>query len=330
MSDVAPAISIVTATRQRSGRLAEYVASIEAQRIAVPFELVLVDDASTDATWDEILHLALSSSVPITPIRRTERGGPGGARNTGWRAARAPLIAFTDDDCTPTPEWLATIHRALQEADLVQGRTLPRADQVAAGGPFGRTLRVEEEGLYPTCNMGYRRSVLEAVGGFDEHYTLTCEDTDLAWRSRENGATTRWEPDALVHHDVHPGRFALLLKDKVRWDGVALVVRDHPPLRSHLHRRVFWKPSHPPALLAAAGAAVAERSLTHWRGGKRVAGLVAASALMAPYVRFRTKVAPLPAGPRRRVALIPAVLVADWVEVGVMVAASAKHRSIVL
>jgi glycosyltransferase involved in cell wall biosynthesis len=327
---MAPEISVVTATRNRAGRLAEFVASIEAQQVDVPFELVLVDDASTDRTWDEVQRLAASSSVTITPVRRTGRGGPGGARNTGWRAARAPLIAFTDDDCTPEPTWLATIHAGLTKTDLVQGRTLPRSEQIAAGGPFGRTLRVEEEGLYPTCNMGYRRAVLESVGGFNEDYTLTCEDTDLAWRAREQGATTAWLPDALVRHDVHAGRYVDHLKDKVRWDGVALVVRDHPALRSHFTHHVFWKQSHPPALAAGAGTALAAHALVKWRGPARVAGIAAGLAMSGPYIRFRTKVAPLPTGRKRRVALIPAVLVADWLEIGVMVAASAKHRSVVL
>jgi glycosyltransferase involved in cell wall biosynthesis len=326
----APVISIVTATRNRAGRLAEFVASIEAQQVDVPFELVLVDDASTDQTWEKVQCLVATSSVPISPSRRSQRGGPGGARNTGWRAAQAPLIAFTDDDCTPDPTWLATIHAGLVQHDLVQGRTLPRAEQIAAGGPFGRTLRVEEEGLYPTCNMGYRRSVLESIGGFNEDYTLTCEDTDLAWRAKEHGATTAWLPDAVVRHDVHAGRYVDHLKDKVRWDGVALVVRDHPALRSHLSHRVFWKQSHPPALAAGAGVALAAHALVRWRGPARLAGVAAGLALGGPYVRFRTKVAPLPTGRKRNVALIPAVLVADWLEIGVMVAASAKHRSIVL
>jgi GT2 family glycosyltransferase len=160
-----------------------------------------------------VQRLAAASSIPVTPVKRTSRGGPGGARNTGWRAAQAPLIAFTDDDCTPEPTWLSSMYAALQEADLAQGRTLPRHDQVEAGGPFGRTLRVEEEGLYPTCNMGYRRAILEAVGGFNEHYTLTCEDTDLAWRSKEHGASSAWRPDAVVRHDVHRGRYVEHLKD---------------------------------------------------------------------------------------------------------------------
>jgi hypothetical protein len=111
---------------------------------------------------------------------------------------------------------------------------------------------------------------------------------------------------------------------------VALVVRDHPALRSHLSHRVFWKASHPPALAAGAGAALAAHALAKWQGPARVAGVAAGVALSAPYVRFRAKVAPLPTSRKRRVALIPAVLAADWLEIGVMVAASAKHRSVVL
>jgi GT2 family glycosyltransferase len=252
------------------------------------------------------------------------------ARETGWREARAPLIAFTDDDCTPTPGWLAALVEGLEQADLVQGRTLPHPDQLAAHGPFGRTLSEEEEGLYPTCNMGYRRTVLERVGGFDPRFMITCEDTDLALRARESGATSAWRPDALVYHDVHGSDYRAFLRDKLRWHGVALVVREHPSLRSKLHHGLFWKRSHAPALLAAGGIVLAAAGATRSGRGRGLAIVVAATATV-PYVRFRTRVAPLRGvGPRRRLALLPLALTGDLLEVGVMAAASVRYRTILL
>ena len=242
----APAISVVMATRNRATRLPRVFECLAAQDIDVPFELVIVDDASDDDTWLMLEKLAESAAFAVRSIHRDTCGGPGGARNSGWREARAPLVAFTDDDCEPQPEWLATLYRALADADLVQGRTLPNPAQLERHGAFGRTLSVTEEGLYPTCNMGYRRSVLDEAGGFNERYRMSAEDTDLAWRSREAGARSAWAPDALVYHDVHPSSYAALLRDKLRWDGIALVVHDHPALRSYLDHGVFWRKSHCP------------------------------------------------------------------------------------
>jgi GT2 family glycosyltransferase len=325
-----PAVSVVVATYRRPERLARLLRALEGQTFDEPWEVVVVDDASPEDDWHALQHVVETSSVPVHVVRRPENGGPGRARQTGWQEARAPLIAFTDDDCTPTPAWLGSLVDHLREADLVQGRTLPHPDQLPDHGPFGRTLSEEHEGLYPTCNMGYRRAVLEQVGGFDPSFVITCEDTDLAWRSREAGAVSAWAPEALVYHDVHPSDFRAHLRDKLRWHGVALVLKRHPALRAELRHGLFWKDSHPPALLAGAGIAVA--AMAAGRGGRAAPlALAAGVAATLPYVRFRTRRAPLRGvGPRRRLALVPAALVADWVEVAVMAAASVRYRTVVL
>ena len=116
-------------------------------------------------------------------------------------------------------------------------------------GLWSRTVRSEEPGFYPGCNLLVRRSVLAEVGGFDEHLHGG-EDADLAWRVRESGASHGWAPDAVVWHAVRAVSFPDQLRSLPRWAGLPLVVRRHPELRRLAHRRVFWKDSHPAALLA--------------------------------------------------------------------------------
>ena len=322
-----PTVTVVVATFGRPDRVARLLDALAAQTYDAPWEVVVVDDHSSEADWAAVQRHAAASPLPVRTIRRDTNGGPGRARNTGWREARAPLVAFTDDDCTPTPGWLAALVRELGHAGLVQGRTLPHPDQLPGQGPFGRTLVEEAEGLYPTCNMGYRRDVLVAQDGFDDRFVISCEDTDLALRAKDAGAASAWAPDALVYHDVHPSDYRAFVRDKLRWHGVALVVRQHPELRTKLHHRVFWKASHPPALLAVAGM-VGALTLARRRRG---AAMVVAATAAAPYVRFRTSVAPLPGvGARRRLALVPLVLAADVLEVGVLAAASVRYRTFVL
>jgi GT2 family glycosyltransferase len=321
-----PEVSVVVSTRDRAGRLAGLVAALEGQRCDDRFEVVVVDDGSRDGTWEALQGLASSSPLRIVTLRLDRSKGPAAGRNVGWREASAPLVAFTDDDCTPGPGWLAALVEALADADVVQGLTLPDPAQLPGQGAFGRTVKETEEGLYPTCNVGYRRSVLERLGGFDEFFGhQACEDTDLAWRAREDGARTRFAPDALVLHDVHPSSYRAYLREKLRWTGVPLVVRRHPGLRRHLHQRWVWRASHLPALSAAGG-----MLLGAFPGRRRVLRLAAGAALSAPYLRFRTRVDPLPCGPRRRLLLLPAALAADLFEVAVVCTAAARHRCLVL
>jgi len=105
---------------------------------------------------------------------------------------------------------------------------------------------------------------------------------------------------------------------------VVLAVRKHPPIRERLRNRWFWRASHVPALAATAGLGVLAL------GGGR-ARLPVGTALLAPYVRHRLITEPLPtAGPRRRVALLPAALLVDATEAGVCAAASIRQRCLLL
>jgi glycosyltransferase involved in cell wall biosynthesis len=319
-----PEVSVVVATYNRSERLRRLVAALEAQSDAPTYELVLVDDASDDETGAVVDELVEGARFPITAVRLPVNRGPAAARNAGWRQARGGVVAFTDDDCAPAPGWLAALTAATVAADLAQGRTLPDPEQIHLHGPFGRSLEiVEENGFYATCNMAYGRAVLEHLGGFDEQFRHPAgEDTDLAWRAIDAGFRTVFAPEAIVHHDVRPSSFVARLRDTARWEGMVLAVRRHPRLRARLHLHWFWKRSHPPALAALAGAVLVTRSGLV----PRVLGL---AGLLA-YGRFRWVVWPVPGTRRQRILVMPLLLVADLAEVGVMAAASVRHRTVVL
>ena len=289
------------------------------------FELVLVDDGSPDDTWETIERLATDSDVPVRGVRMPQQSGPAAARNVGWRAAHGRIIAFTDDDCVPQAGWLATLARALDDVDLAQGCTLPDPAQQHLLGPFARTMDVRSEtGYYQTCNVAYRRSMLESVGGFDDDLRQAGEDIELATRAIAAGATTRFCDDAIVHHDVRPSSLRAHLRGTRRWAGIVLAVRKQPKLRARLYHGLVWKRSHLPAVSAAAGL------LTMLSASDTRTRLLGAAAV-APYVRHRLVVDPLPhTEPSARIALLPHALVADLAEVGVLAAASARYRCVVL
>jgi GT2 family glycosyltransferase len=192
-------------------------------------------------------------------------------------------------------------------------------------GPFARTMEVRSEtGYYQTCNVGYRRSVLEAVGGFDDDLRQAGEDIELATRAIAAGATTRFCEEAVVHHDVRPSNFRAHLRGTRRWAGIVLAVRKQPALRQRLHHGVVWKQSHLPALAAAAG-------IVTMLAARTARGRAIGATALAPYVRHRLIVQPLPhTEPAKRVPLLPEALVADLAEVAVLAAASARYRCVVL
>lgn len=317
-------MAVVVATRGRASLLPRLTAALAAQQDAPPFEVVLVDDASDDDTWATIQALEGSSSLALRGIRLREQGGPAAARNAGWRASTGSVVAFTDDDCVPGATWLRTLVDALDEVDIAQGMTLPDPAQRERLGPFSRTMEVTgPTGYFQTCNVAYRRDMLELVGGFDDDLRQAGEDIELATRALAAGASTRFCESAVVHHDVRASNLVDHLKATRRWGGIVLAVRKQPALRDRLHHGLLWKRSHAPALLAAAGLAAALGS----RGPARLLGVAAA----LPYVRHRLVVEPLAHTRRRqRVLLLPAALLSDLTEVGVLAAASARYRELVL
>ena len=316
-------MAVVVATHNRASLVPRLIDALAAQRGVAAFEIVVVDDGSRDGTWAAIAEAARTSAVPVRPIRLDRRSGAAAARNAGWRATAADHIAFTDDDCVPAPSWLATMVAGLGDHDLVQGRTLPDPAQGDRSGPFSRTIEVSAEtGYYETCNMAYRRSALDAVGGFDESFRHPYgEDCDLAWRVKDGGGRSAFLPDAIVHHDIWPSDFRAHLRDRARREGVVMMLKKHPNLRDQ--RGMFNEPTHPSAILAlVAGVLFLMRP--------RPARLVPATILGLVYARTCVYYRHKPARRSQWLAVVPLSFVSDIYEIFVLARASARHRTLVL
>ncbi|MFN2544490.1 MAG: glycosyltransferase [Actinomycetota bacterium] len=317
-----PDVSVVVSTRNRVGSLPRLLEALRDQTLPPGrFELVVTDDGSTDETAALLREAAATSPFAIRVLRHETALGPGAGRNSAWRAARAPLVAFTDDDCVPSRTWLADGLRGISEgADVVQGATTPVPQDLVHLRGFATTLSVVEElGFYETANMFYRRTVLEALGGFDEAFRYPAgEDTDLGWRARKAGYRTRFARDALVYHAVHPRGLGPYLRSFWRFRDVARVLRRHPEVRRGWKLHLFWDLRHAWILVGAAGA-VAAWLLTPW-----------AWFGCAPYgwlvVGFRSESTALPI----RILRVPARVLADLGEMGTLIAGSIRHRALVL
>jgi GT2 family glycosyltransferase len=311
----APEVSVVVPSHARAVRLARLLDALHAQTLDRDrFEVVVVHDY--DALAD---HPLAMRALRIAPAQR----GPARQRNLGWRAARAPLIAFTDDDCRPEAAWLERLLAAAREhpGAIVQGATAPDPDELdALASPYARTISVDPPGRFAqTCNILYPRALLEGVGGFDERLPAPAgEDTDLALRARAAGAPYVGAPDALVFHAVEAYSLAGAVRLAFKWRHLAYVVRRHPEVRSWFALRVFWREAHLRLCLALAGAALARRHPL-------------AAALCLPYLRERLAVRGT--GPRARLTAareLPGRAAVDLAELATMAWGSARYRTFVL
>ena len=260
---------------------------------------------------------------------RTPAGAPG-ARNVGWR--RATPVAFTDDDCRPEPDWLASLIEGFADAEVVQGSTSFAESEAVGRGPFSQVVSVERwSGQFETSNVAYRRDLLERLNGLDERFDGDSygEDVDLGWRALEGGARSAFAQHAVVVHDVKRGpalqELVASLRGARRWRHIGRVLHDHPGYRPYrLYRDPFLAATHPPTLLALAGLVVFVAGAKHGRSRTLAAFCV------LPWLRHRTFVEPRLGRRRHWPAVLPAAFAVDAVETLTVACSGVRYRTLVL
>lgn len=304
---------MIIPARDAAGTLGAALAALAEQDTTARFEVLVVDDGSSDAT----VAVAESAPVPVTVVQGGGRG-PAAARNAGAAAATGRVLAFTDADCVPEPGWLSAGLRALEDAELVQGPVLP--PEGAELGPFDRFIWVEREhGLYETANLLLRRDLFERLGGFESVLVPRRgielgEDVWLGWRARRAGARTTFAGDALVRHAVFPRGPGGFIAERARLRFFPELVARVPELRDvFLHRRLFLSARSARFDLAAAGVAVA-------LGARRTAPLLAA----LPYAREVRR------GAEGRPGVAAVQVAADAVGAAALVYGSIRARSLLI
>jgi glycosyltransferase involved in cell wall biosynthesis len=187
-------VSVVIPTRNRAETLRQLLATLERQDHP-PSQVIVVDDASHDSTKEV---LARWQSKGRIAIYLDHPRGSYSARNVGWKHADAEIVAFTDDDCLPEPQWLSELVKKLRSEEVVavQGVVLTERSQ---SSPFTHQIEQLSAGPpYRTCNMAYRRQVLQRIGGFDESLRWY-GDNILGWQAKQLG-NIAFAPNAVVHH----------------------------------------------------------------------------------------------------------------------------------
>ncbi len=135
--------------------------------------------------------------------------GPAAARNRGWRTSAGRFVLFTDSDCVPERNWAEELVRVLEEgADAVKGvysgggdALIQRLAQLEFRERYGILAGRRRIDMVDTYSAGYRRSVLERTGGFDESFPFPDhEDVELSYRMESMGMDMRFVPEAAVSH----------------------------------------------------------------------------------------------------------------------------------
>jgi glycosyltransferase involved in cell wall biosynthesis len=228
MSDC-PFISVVIATRNREALLADTLDALLDQRWPRDrFEILIGDNGSNDGTRAVVMRASRRAASPPVHYRYVVNPGKSHAVNAMLDDARGSLVAMTDDDVCPEPDWLARLAAAFDDtgADFVAGRILPRWEceppswlssplygvlAIPDNGDVRLTLGPDGDGRHVIpigANMAVRTTVVRRVGGLRQDLgklsgTLrTGEDHEFYLRMLQAGCRGVYEPTARVQHFV--------------------------------------------------------------------------------------------------------------------------------
>lgn len=223
MSD-ACAVSVVLSSFNREALLGPAIERLSQQAPGTPpYEVIIVDNNSTDRTREVVESYAAQRYPPVRYVFEP-RQGLSYARNAGIAAARAPVVAFTDDDVRVQADWVGVIRRTFDrhpDIECLGGRTLPIWPSTPPRwltrrhwvGPlalqdYGDAPFVVDAGCalcLAGANLAFRKRVFDRIGPFSPHYPRS-EDTELMLRYWMSGARALYVPEMIVHAAVQPER----------------------------------------------------------------------------------------------------------------------------
>lgn len=193
-----PTASVIIPVRNAARTLPDQLAALAGQDADIAWELLVIDNGSSDETPQIIRDYA--DRLPRVRSLRCERAGANAARNTGAGQARGDHLLFCDADDVVHVSWVRTLSAALEEHDAAGGRLdndtfppghMPRHPDglPVTGGFLPRAI---------TANLGVRRYIWEEVGGFCEDYEYGSTDTEFCWRVQLAGHELHYAPAAVV------------------------------------------------------------------------------------------------------------------------------------
>lgn len=202
-------LSVIIPCLNGGTTLATQLEALSAQQWSKPWELIISDNGSTDNSL-EIANKFNKSFFSLRVVDASDLKRQSHALNVGVSAARSDKVAFCDDDDEVAPGWVASIGNALYGHDVVHGQF--RFDKFNESHVAEHESRKWKDGLYVKglflpgggcANLGVRRWVHEAIGGFDECIPRF-EDSDYWWKLQLEGFKSHYVPEAV--YQVRTGR----------------------------------------------------------------------------------------------------------------------------
>ncbi|MBV8051774.1 MAG: glycosyltransferase [Acidobacteriaceae bacterium] len=218
MRDTAPVFSVVVPTHNRPAQLAVCLQAIaEMSYPRERFEVIVVDDGGTTSLQQ--IYDSFRSRLELTFLRR-EQGGPGAARNTGVEHARGRYLAFTDDDCAPSQDWLARLQDRFEQApdELCGGRTVNGLTQ----NPYSAASQAVIDVVYSwqpdaadfpqffaSNNLAVPADLFRKIGGFNPAFEVS-EDREFCDRWAHSGYRMAYAPEVIICHRHNLSLWTLL------------------------------------------------------------------------------------------------------------------------
>jgi glycosyltransferase involved in cell wall biosynthesis len=230
-----PFFSVIVPSYERHGQLDQLLECL-ARQTCRDFEVIIVDQSS--GRWERNGRFAELDLLYI----HTDIKGPGRARNTAAFYARGNVLAFTDDDCQPLPDWLEKARPYFHTPQVVGVEGLILSDKL--DDPYFRPVtNTGFEGIgFMTANLFLRRETFMAIDGFDEAFEIPFrEDTDMAWRALDHGEIP-FGRDVRV---FHPPQLRQIERESVVertrfFQKDALLLKKHP----ERYRELFLREGH--------------------------------------------------------------------------------------
>jgi len=229
--------SIIIPLYQRTDWIVKTLENLQKQDFKGTFEVIVVDDGSPNETEirDALTTSPTQNTLNLLHIRN-RHAGPAASRNYGVQHASGRILLFLDDDSVPEKTWLKEMMNSFQQENqpaIVSGLILSYDRQNAFPLLLEKTVYAGKH--WATCNISYRKDVLEELGGFDETFPESSwEDNDLGIRAKWAGYKYVYNRNAIVYHN-HESTFEQY-KKKCQLNGRGAAVFS----RKYLLTKPFW------------------------------------------------------------------------------------------
>jgi glycosyltransferase involved in cell wall biosynthesis len=230
-------VSVIVPAFNSSGTISKCIESLERQSFGRPYEIIVVNDGSTDDTEQKARMFKKARVIS------QENAGPAKTRNVGARAAKGSIVLFTDADCIADYNWIAEMVKPFEDEKVVgvQGRyrtrqkgVIPVFTQLEIEQRYERMAAASDVDFIGSYAAAYRKSIFIKLKGFDESFrSASGEDPELSFRMAKAGHKMVFNPDAIVYH-THQRSLASYLRTRYKrgyWGR--LLYKKHPDKKAN-------------------------------------------------------------------------------------------------